>query len=179
MIDKSAVSKALGGHLSRYLEVLGLRPGATLDEINTTYYTLVRTIPQNPTEEEEARIHELKRAYDMLRRAYVPQPKSGSGLSSVKRIAAPAAGALVVVAMAVLVAMNYHTLRMKMVHYAPGTTLKLNSGSEPYGEVLAYEAQHHFPTGNPSGAYSIRLKTSGETVWVSERLAVNGMTRAH
>jgi len=178
MANRTSDSKTISGHLNRYLEVIGLQPGATLDDVNRAYFTIVKTMPENPTEEDEARIQELKRAYDMLRRAYVPQEEKGFEVLFDRRYLAPAAGVLAAIMVVLLVVMNYGTIRMKLVRYEPGAMLRLKSQTEPYGQVTGYEARHRFPNGNPSAAYSIRLRNGGETVWVSERLVVNDMARA-
>jgi hypothetical protein len=82
------------------------------------------------------------------------------------------------VLLAVLVAMNYGTIKMKMTHYEPGAVLRLKSQAVPFGEVVGFEARHRFPAGNPSPAYSIRLAGKDDTVWISQRLVVNGMVPA-
>jgi len=164
--------------MNRYLETLGLRPGVSMDEVNTTYFTIIKRFPENPTDEEQARIQELKRAYDMLRRAYQPPSKKAIHVLFDRRYLAPIGGALAAIMVLVLVVMNYGTIKMKLVHYEPGVMLRMKHQTEPYGEVVGYESQHRFDVGNPSPAYAIRLKRDGATVWVSERLVVNGMARA-
>ena len=62
-----------------------------------------------------------------------------------------------------------------MVHYDNGTVVALKGRSEPYGRIVGFEPVHRFPAGNPSSAYEIRLEGRDTTVWVSERLVVNGM----
>jgi hypothetical protein len=165
-------------HLKRYFETLGLKPGAPVDEISTTYYTLIKRFPENPTEEEEARLHEIRHAYDLLRRAYVPAEKKVLAELMHRRLLVPVLSVLTVLAIGVLVAMNYSTIKLKMTHYENGAVLRLKNQSEPYGQIVGYEARHLFPEGNPSAAYSIRLAGQDETVWVSERLVVNGMVPA-
>ncbi len=177
MINKSSDNKAMSGHLNRYIEVLGLRPGATLDEVNTTYYTIIKKFPENPTEEEEARLQELKHAYDMLRRSYAPREKGIEVLLN-RRLLIPTLSALTVVLLVALVALNYGTIKLKMTHYQTGAVLRLRSESQAYGEVVGFEPLHTFPIGNPSAAYAIRLTGGQQTVWVSERLVVNGMAPA-
>jgi hypothetical protein len=177
MINKSSDNKAMSGHLNRYLEVLRLRPGATLDEVNTTYYTIIKKFPQNPTEEEEQRLQELKHAYDMLRRSYAPKEKGIEVLLN-KRLLIPTLSVLTVVLLVALVALNYGTIKLKLTHYNAGAVLRLKTENQPYGEVVGFEAQHAFPIGNPSAAYAIKLAGVQQTVWVSERLVVNGMAPA-
>jgi curved DNA-binding protein CbpA len=177
MNNKSGDSKAMSGHLNRYLEVLRLRPGATLDEVNTTYYTIIKKFPQNPTEEEEQRLQELKHAYDMLRRSYAPK-KKGIVVLLNKRLLIPTLSALTVVLLVALVVLNYGTIKLKLTHYNTGAVLRLKRESQPYGEVVGFEARHAFPIGNPSAAYAIKLADGQQTVWVSERLVVNGMAKA-
>jgi len=177
MITKAPGSKAPSGHMNHYLEVLGLKPGATMDEVNTTYFTIIKRIPENPTEEEQARIQELKRAYDMLRRAYQPPSKKAIQVLFDRRHIVPIGGVLAAIMVFVLVAMNYGTIKTKLVHHEPGVVLRIDNQTEPYGDVVGYESQHRFGVGNPSPAYAIRLKRGGDTIWVSERLVVNGMAR--
>jgi hypothetical protein len=162
-------------HISRCLKTLGMKPGVTLDEVNTTYYTLIRRFPDNPTEEEEARVEAIRHAYSLLRRAYVPPQKKGLAAVMNRKILLPALGVLTVLLLGAMVALNYNTLRLKMTHYQAGEVVRLKNKSEPYGQIVGFESRHRFPTGTPSAAYSIRLSDHDETVWVSERLVVNAM----
>ena len=165
-------------HLKRYFETLGVKPGVPLDEVSTTYYTLIKKFPENPTEEEEARLHEIRHAYSLLRRACSPDEKRPLARLMDRRILLPVMSVLTLLALAALVAMNYSTIRLKMTHYPNGAVLRMKNRSEPYGRIVGYEARHQFSAGNPSPAYSIRLSGKDETVWVSERLVVNGMVPA-
>jgi hypothetical protein len=162
-------------HLSRYLDLIGLRAGASLDEINTAYYTVVKRFPENPTEEDEARMQELRRAYEILRRAYVP-PKQKSVLLD-RRLMVPVLGMVVAASLGSVLYLNRGTIRLKLNHYEPGVVLRLNSEMNAFGTVVGYETQHRFAAGAPGAAYEIRLDGRQETVWVSERIAVNGMTK--
>jgi hypothetical protein len=84
-------------------------------------------------------------------------------------------GLLSAAALVVLVAMNYQTIRLKTVHYGKGTVLRLKSGNEPFGKVVGFEARHQFPTGNPSPAYAFQTTDQAGTIWISQRVVVNGM----
>ena len=165
-------------HVSRYLATLGLKPGVTPDEVSTTYYTLIKNSPENPTEEEEVRLQEIRHAYSLLRRVYVPPEKKVLKAVMHRKILLPTMGVLTVLLLGVMVAMNYHTLRLKMTHYNTGDVMRLKDKPEPYGQIVGYESRHRFPTGAPSAAYSIRLSGRDETIWVSERLVVNAMVPA-
>jgi hypothetical protein len=164
--------------VSRYLATLGLKPGVSPDAMNTTYYTLIKNSPDNPTEEEEVRLQEIRHAYSMLRRAYVPPEKKVLAVVMHRKILMPALGVLTLLMLGALVTLNYHTLRLKMTHYEAGAVMRLKDKGEPYGQIVAYESRHRFPTGAPSAAYSIRLSGRDETIWVSERLVVNAMVPA-
>jgi len=165
-------------HISRCLATLGMKPGATLDEVNTTYYTLIRRFPDNPTEEEEARVAAIRHAYGLLRRAYVPPQKKGLKAVLDRKILLPAMAVMTVLLMGAMVALNYHTLRLKLTHYNTGAVVRLKDKQEPFGQIVGFETRHQFPTGAPAAAYSIRLTGREETVWVSERLVVNAMVPA-
>jgi hypothetical protein len=169
--------KLSGAGAGRYLETLGLGANATLDAINTAYYMCIKRFPENPTEEDEARLQEVKRAYDILRRSYQPaQVRTHSVSLSFRRKAKLPLLALVAVAMlGGLVALNWKSLRLKMIHYNQGTVMALKGHGEPYGTIVGYEAMHRFPAGNPTAAYALRLEGRDTTVWVGERLVVNGM----
>jgi hypothetical protein len=165
-------------HLTIYLETLGLKPGVSLEDVNTTYYTLIKKFPENPTEEEEAQLQKVKHAYALLRRAYTPEERKPLQALLERRFLAPAVASLAAILLVVLVAMNYDAIRMKMTHYKSGAVLRLKNQDQPFGQVVGFEAMHQFPTGNPSPAYSIRLAGKDETVWISQRLVVSGMVPA-
>ena len=87
----------------------------------------------------------------------------------------PALALAVVVLMGGLVALNWKSLRLRMIHYDQGTVVALRGHGEPYGTIVGYETMHRFPAGNPAAAYALRLEGRDTTVWVGERLVVNGM----
>ena len=92
-----------------------------------------------------------------------------------KKVALPLLGVTAVVLLAGLLALNWKSLRLKMIHYEKGTVVVLQGHPEPYGQITGYESMHRFPAGNPSAAYEMKLDGRETTVWVSERLVVNGM----
>jgi hypothetical protein len=162
-------------HLQRYFELLGLKGGASLDAINTAYYMQVKRFPENPTEEDEARLQEIKRAYEMLKRVHVPPRKKAIKVILSRRLLIPFMSVLIVLALGGLVAFNWGAIKLSMTHYEPGAVLKLKGQGQPYGEVTGFDPRHRWDTGNPSPAYSIRLQGSQDVVWVGEHLVVNGM----
>lgn len=163
-------------HMQRYYEVLGLKNGATLDAINTAYYMLIRRLPENPTEEDEARLQEIKRAYEMLKRTHVPQQRKAVRVLLSRRLLIPVMSVLIAISLAALVAVNWSAIRLGMTHYEPGAVLQLKGQGQPYGQVTGFDPRHKWDTGNPSPAYSIRLQGTQDVVWVGERLVVNGMS---
>jgi hypothetical protein len=165
-------------HMGRYLEMLGVGPRATLDEINTAYFTLVKRFPENPTEEDEARVQELRRAYDIVRRRYVPPKIKGLKVVFDKRVALPLMAVAVLALGGTFLWMNWSNVKLQTTHYDPGTVLRLKNTPAPYGTVTGYESTHRFPAGLPAPAYQIKLAGKEETVWVSERLVVLGMESA-
>jgi hypothetical protein len=172
---KAGRGQASGAATARCLQVLGVAPNAALDAINTAYFTFIKRFPENPTEEDEARLQDVKRAYDMLRRTYQPKVEKPPRVQVDKRVLIPLMALTSVALAGVLVAFNWKTIRLKMVHYESGTVLTLKGQGTPFGQVIGYESSHHFETGNPSGAYQLRLQEGGQDVWVGERLVVNGM----
>jgi hypothetical protein len=162
--------------MTRYLQMFDLEPGASLDEISTVYFSYVEDLAKNPTEEDEARIMELRRAYDILRRGYVPPKKKTAeagldGPSIARRLAIGLAALLVT-----LVWINWGEIKLKMTRYDPGAVLRIKSASEAFGTVVRFEKEHHFPAGSPGAAYEFRLDGKTATIWVSERTVVDGMT---
>jgi len=167
--------RGIAGHMARCLETLGLRPGASLDEINTTYYTLIKRFPENPTEADEALMRDVRRAYETLRRGYKPPVSRAPRLKMDKRLAIPLMAVATVALAGVLLWLNWGNIQLKMTHYEPGQVLRLKSASAPFGTIVGYESVHRYPLGRPGPAYEVRLEGKTETVWVSERLIVNGM----
>jgi DnaJ-like protein len=172
-------AKPAASGVGRYLEVLGVGPNATFDAINTAYYTCLKRYPENPTEEDDARLQEVKRAYEILRRNYQPKETRtfswGLSLSFGRKTTLPVLGAVTLLLLGGLVALNWKNLRLKMIHYDKGTVVALKGTSEPYGTIAGYESMHRFPAGKPSPAYELKLEGRDMTVWVGERLVVNGM----
>jgi hypothetical protein len=179
--NRARDGKASRGQVStaataRSLQVLGVGANASFDAVNTAYFTFIKRFPENPTEQEEARLQDVKRAYDLLRRIYQPKVEKAPRVQVDKRIAIPLMALTSLLLLGGLVAFNWKTIRLKMVHYQNGTVLSLKGQGTPFGQVIGYESSHRFDTGNPSGAYQLRLAQDGNDVWVGERLVVNGMT---
>jgi hypothetical protein len=76
----------------------------------------------------------------------------------------------------VLLILNFSTVQVALMRYDPGDIVRWENEQAPYGQILRYEADHQFHTGEPSAAYEILLAGSGETVWLSHRVVVKGMT---
>jgi hypothetical protein len=170
--------QAKGDPMKRYLDLLGVSPGATLDEINTAYFTLVKRFPEDPTEEDEAAVQEVRRAYDIVRRRYVPPKAKAFRIVFDKRVMIPLMAVSVLALGGMFIWMNWSNVQLSMTHYEPGAILRLKSSTAPFGTVTGFESTHRFPAGVPSPAYSIKLSDKDETVWVSERLVVLGMVPA-
>jgi hypothetical protein len=162
-----------------YLDVLGVKPGATLDEIHTAYYLHVERFQDNPTEEDLEHQRKVQHAYAVLRRAYDPSVgpppavSAGAGRGARKWLAVGAV--LAVVGAGVLLVLNYSTIRVHMTDVEPGTVLRVKDQAVPYGTVVGFDPAHRFHTGQPAPAYEIRRSDSGETVWLSKRVVVKGM----
>ena len=164
--------------MERYLEVLGLHPKATMDEVNTTYFTFIKRFPENPTEEDEARLQEVKHAYELLRKKYTPPTRKAIRLGLDRRAAVSIMAFASVALIGVLAYLNWGAIKMKMTHYDRGAVLRLKNHPETFGEVLSFDSMHRFPMGNPSPAYEIKLESTGQPIWVGEGLVVMGMERA-
>jgi len=176
--ERPREAKPAATGVARYLEVLGVGPNASFDAINTAYYTVIKRFPENPTEEDEATVQEVRRAYDIVRRRYVPPKAKAFQIVLDKRVMLPLLAISVLALGGTFLWMNWNNVQLSITHYEPGAVLRLRSAATPYGTVTGYESTHRFPAGVPSPAYSIKLSDKDETVWVSERLVVLGMVPA-
>ena len=160
-----------------YLEMLGVKRGATMDEIHTAYYLLIERYSHNPTETEVEDQHKLQHAYNILCRSYDEGKEvrdvEGDGIRQRGRLMV--AAFVAVIAIAVLVAMNWSEIKVKLAHIEPGTVVRLNDHRDPYATVLGFDDKHRFHTGNTVPAYELRLAATGETVWLNKRVVVKGM----
>jgi hypothetical protein len=169
---------AIGQSQQHYLDLLGVKAGATMDEIHTAYYLQVEKYSDNPTEDEAEEQIKLQHAYNILRRSYdeseTPPTRDRSVERSPKRVLVIVA-VLLAVGLSVLVAMNYSELKLRMTEYVPGTVVRLEDAHVPYGTILRYDPAHEFHTGRPTPAYEIELRNGRERVWLSKRVVVKGM----
>ena len=164
----------MADRLDRYFELLGLTPGVSKDEINTTYYMLIEKFPKNPTEEEEAQLQEVKHAFTILQRNYTAtEPKRRIGFKP--RTMLPILGTLVLVLGITFVVMNYQDIRLMVVEYQPGDVVRFKDKDVSFGTLLRYDPEHQFHTGPPTPAYEIRLADKEETIWLSDRIVIKGM----
>jgi hypothetical protein len=161
-------------NLARYFEILKLQPGASKDEINTAYYAILERLPESPTEEEAARIQQIKHAWSILQRNYRPAAPRRV-IARKRRSLVPMLGLTALVLGIVFFALNYQNIRLAVVEYHPGDVVRWSNKSEPYGKLLRYDPMHRFHTGEPSPAYEIRLEGEDETIWLSERIVIKAM----
>lgn len=165
--------------LSRYWSVLELPPGASLEQIDTQYYVLIEKLPENPTEEEERRFEEIRRAYSVLRRACATRESKGlRGISAAFAARAGLVlGAGLLVGGILLLAFNYKALSVRLTEVPAGTELRVMDSKTVWGTVLEFQRNHTFAAGNPGPAYRVRLAETGEEIWVGERVVELGMSR--
>ena len=162
-------------HIDHYLEKLGAKPNATIDEINTAYYGLLQQFSDNPTEEQDEEMQELQHAYAIVRRHYTgPKPKKRIKIDP--RSSVPIVGMLALVAVLIFGILNFSSIELMITRYEPGEVVRWEHEKAPYGEILSYDPDHRFHTGKPSAAYQIRLTDTGEVVWLSHRVVVKAMT---
>lgn len=161
----------------RFRELLGVRPDATLEEINTAYFLLLEKLSVNPSDKEGEQQLELQHAYTILRRAHeTAEPKLAASRWN-PRVFVAVAGILLVVLIPVLVIMNLDWFTMATTEYETGDVLRLSNREAPFGTVVGFHPAHRFHTGQPGPAYQVRLAETGETVWISERVVVKGMVK--
>lgn len=165
----------MNDRLEQCLNLLGVNPGASLEEINTAYFMILKRLPENPTEEEEEYQSQVMQAYALVKRSCVPPPTARVRLPIDRGFLAPIAIVLVVVLAVSVLVLNFGALKVMMTRYEPGVTLRWRNQTEPYGQVVAYEPGHRFDKGDPFAAYQIRLAARDETIWLSENLVVRGM----
>jgi hypothetical protein len=160
-----------------YLETLGVKRGASMDEIHTAYYLLIEKYSHNPTEDEAEEQLKLQHAYNILCRSYEePEPTSpGDAAERSSKLGLKIAIALLVVSIPAVVAMNFSALKLQMTEIDPGTVVRLKDSNAPYGTILRYDPAHRFHTGRPLPAYEIQLRGGDGTVWLSKRVVVKGM----
>ena len=162
-----------------YLEMLGVEPGATLDEVRAAYFLQVEKISDNPTEEEMEEQARLHHAYAIVKRFYQASAATERAARreprAYGRTLVRLAAVALVIAVPVLLVMNFSSIKLGMVEYVPGTVVRMKGQTAPYGTIVRFEESHTFHTGEPTPAYQIRLARGEETVWVSERVVVNGM----
>jgi len=164
----------MNDNLARYFAILKVEPGASKDELNTAYYSILERLPKNPTEEEAQRIQQIKHAWSILQRNYTPAVKRRV-VARQRRSLVPMLGVVAAVLAVVLFAFNYQDIRLAVVEYQPGDVVRWTNKSEPYGKVLRYDPMHRFHVGEPSPAYEIRLQGEDETIWLSERIVIKAM----
>jgi hypothetical protein len=160
-----------------YLDILGVKRGATMDEIHTAYYLLIEKYSHNPTEEEVEEQLKLQHAYNILCRSY-DEPEERSTADKTGRdskLLLKIGAFLLIVGIPALVAMNLSALKLRMADVDPGTVVRLKDSNAPYGTVLRFDPAHKFHVGKPAPAYQIQLRGSEEKVWLSKRVVVKGM----
>jgi hypothetical protein len=182
----------MSSHLERHESTLGVPPGATMDEINNAYYFALEQLGQRLTEEQEARLQQLKHSYAVLSRAHEARgtkhappaapahdPRLTMASFGRKRksrrkawISLCAVAALVL-GVGTVTRMTSFKLRMKQ--YEPGTVVRFEKREKPYGTVLRFEPAHRFHTGIPAAAYRLRLADGDEEIWLAERVVEQAM----
>lgn len=165
----------MSDNLARYFAILRVEPGASREEINTAYYSILERLPKNPTEEEDKQIQQIKHAWAILQRNYRPAVKQRRVAAHGRRSMLPILGLALMVLGIAFLAFNYQSIRLAVVEYHPGDVVRWQNKSEPYGKLLRYDPTHRFHTGEPSPAYEIKLEGTDEKIWLSERIVIKAM----
>ncbi len=165
----------MSDRIDHYLEKLGAKPDATIDEINTAYFGLLQQFSEVQTEEQANEMRELQHAYAIVRRHYTgPEPKKSIKIDP--GAWTPFIGALLLVTVLTFAILNFSSIELMITQYEPGDVVRWEHEQTPYGEILSYDPNHRFHTGEAAAAYEIRLAGTGEVVWLSHRIVVKGMT---
>ena len=149
-----------------------------MDEIHTAYYLLIEQYSHNPTEQEAEDQYKLQHAYNVLRRQY----DDGEAAQPVRDVDTDRRGRMWVMILSLLIsgaallATNWSSIELAMAHLESGTVVRLTNSKDAYGTVLRFDKEHRFHTGNPVPAYEVRLAATGETVWLTKRVIIKGMT---
>jgi hypothetical protein len=173
-------------HLDPYLKQFGLKPGANFQQITARYFACLEEFPHHLTPEQKAEKESVDHAYEILKRAYKTDKPKAPPLRKVSRRSQAAArrtalttGLLValLVGAAVLLAINYSEIKLKVSNYHAGDVVRWENSSDTYGKIMQFNPSHSFGTGNASPAYEIQLEGTTETVWISERVVEKAMVR--
>ena len=161
--------------MNKFLNKLQLEPGASLEQINNAYSMLVEQFSDNPTAEEEEHQQWLQNAYAVLHQACTSRQRKKVSIKINPRVLRGTMGGMALVVLVTLLILNFSGLQMMFNGYDPGDVLRWRTKQVPYGQVISYDRDHRFHTGEATGAYEIRLANRDETVWLSERVVVMGM----
>ena len=172
-------------HLTPYLKQFGLKKGATFQQVTARYFVAVKKFPVVPNKEEKEERKRLDHTYAILKRAYKAPASASRRMHRRRRRSSTTArvgagvGAVLLVGVVIVVAMNFSTLKLKMTGYDAGDVVRWKETGKTYGKVIEFEPAHRFPVGQPSAAYLIQLEDTTETVWISERVVEGAMTVAN
>jgi hypothetical protein len=168
--------------LTPYLKRFGLKQGAPFHQVTARYYAAVEKFPGVPTAEQEGERRRLDHTYEILKMAYKTSAPAARAMvrnrrrsSTTLRVGLGVA-AVLLVGTAIVLAMNFSALKMKMTGYDAGDVVCWKETGKTYGKVIEFEPAHRFPVGQPSAAYLIQLEETTETVWISERVVEGAMT---
>ena len=160
---------SIDSHLKHYLEILGLAPGAKAEEVATAYFVVRKSLMKLGTEEADEKIKTVDHAYRIVKARYKTRRRE-LVRRQVNRFLIAASLTLAVLA---LYSGFQFTDRFRWYfeHFEPGEVVYRHDDNSRFGEILAYEEGHPFPTGVRQDAYQVRLYPSGNQAWVSARTA--------
>jgi hypothetical protein len=170
--------------LDQYLTLLGLRPGASLQQITSNYFFLLKKFPEHLSADQLAAKQQLQHAYEVLKKAYSSRApvrvrrKRRKAQGERSRAITLGLGTALILLFGVFLALNSTNLKIQLVNHEVGDLLLWKGTNEPYGKVIQFQSDHSFSTGLPGPAYEIQLSDSSETIWVSERIVEDRMVKS-
>jgi hypothetical protein len=157
-----------GDQYGRSLRLLGLKPGASDQEVDAAMQAVRGTVA------DRARLREFQKA------AYFVKTR---GRTKKRRRSERHVGRFLIVSSLILVTLTAFSgfqlatrFRHHFVEFEPGDTVFRLEDGKRFGVILEFQENHPFPNGALRDAYSVALYPDGKEAWISAVTAQSALT---
>jgi hypothetical protein len=168
-VAKSAPNALARRKMMQCLRVLGLKPGASMEDVKNAQLIYKSALADDRSPEARDKLERVEKAVRFVTVCSRQRPKKRNRLHEHRFL-------ILSVAMLVILAVFawFHfadALRPYLVDYEAGDVLHRYETGTRFGVVIDFEEDHLFPAGTRQDAYQIRLHPTDKEIWVAARTA--------
>ncbi|MFQ5719082.1 MAG: hypothetical protein ACE5IK_06000 [Acidobacteriota bacterium] len=173
--QKPRRGKTVDAQMLHYLDVLGLKAGASPDQIAVAYFSARKALAARGTARAEERAATIDHAFAILKARARTRP-ADIIQRQVNRFLIAAVITLAILSGFSAFQVN-RRLRPYLVSFSAGDHVYRADNRRSFGTVVYDDASHPFADGSRRHAYRIRLDDASGEIWMSARTATKALRK--